>query len=50
MNKKVILLPLLLGCFSLAAQHQQEAVSGHYQTLKSFSANPNPERAWMDTV
>lgn len=49
--KQLIVLSFLLIATSAFGQKAKLAeVSDHYKSLQQFSAAPNPNRAWMDTI
>jgi acid phosphatase (class A) len=50
--KKIIILSTLLFCSVVAfpQKHMLAEVSDHYKTLRQLSGDPNPSRAWMDTI
>lgn len=41
---------LFLTSSALGQQHKLSEVSDHYKTLQQFNAEPNQQRAWLDTI
>lgn len=50
MKQLIVLSFLLITTSGFGQKTKLAEVSDHYKSLQRFSASPNPDRAWMDTI